>query len=133
MSYFTETLNFILEVDKDDVKDLAINSGKVAGRAVTTTALTGNPIAGAKAGMDELKYPYEITYVDANGTVYHGKMACTVAKKDYIFKKTKGQKLSIGKTMELNNKIDARINMALAYEHYDLNKALNLNKPKEEN
>lgn len=127
MSYFTETLNYVFEaMDKDEVLNTTITSGKVVGKAVATTAFTGNPIAGVKAGMDEAKYPYEITYVGKEGITYHGKTAYTMAKKDYIAKKSKGKKLSISDTMQLNEKTNARLNMAIAYERYDLNKVLNL-------
>lgn len=123
MSYFTETFNLILEgIDTDDV----IDAGKAVGRGVATTALTGNPIAGVQAGMGEMKYPYEIEYAGFDGNIYHGKMAYTIAKKDYIEKKESKKKLSLKEKMELKNKVETRLNMAIAYERYDLNKVLNM-------
>lgn len=122
MSYFTETFNAILEMDKGDIVD----AGKAVGTGIATAAITGNPIAGAQAGMGEMKYPYDITYASEDGNVYHGKMAYKIAKKDYIKKKEKGKKLSIKEKMDLTNKVEARLNMAIAYERYDLNKVLNM-------
>ena len=52
MSYFTETFNLILEMESNDI----IDAGKAIGMGAVTTAVTGNPIAGAKAGMGEMKY-----------------------------------------------------------------------------
>lgn len=122
MSYFTETFNLILEMDSNDI----IDAGKAVGTGVAAAAITGNPIAGAKAGMGEMKYPYDITYAGEDGNIYHGKMAYTLARNDYIKKKEKDKKLSIKERMSLSNKVEARLNMAIAYERYDLNKVLNM-------
>lgn len=124
MSYFTDTFNAILEgIDSDDVIDV----GKAIGKGVAATALSGgNPIAGVQAGMGEMKYPYEIEYASTDGNIYHGKVAYTMAKKDYIKKKEGNKKLSIKEKMDLSNKVEARLNMAIAYERYDLNKVLSM-------
>ena len=124
MSYFTETFNYILEgIDSDDV----IDASKAIGKGVAATALSGgNPIAGVKAGMGEMKYPYEIEYASEDGNIYHGKVAYTMAKKDYIKKKEDKKKLSLKEKIDLSNKVEARLNMAIAYERYDLNKVLNM-------
>lgn len=123
MSYFTDTFYAILEgIDTDDV----IDASKAVGRGVATTALTGNPIAGVQAGMGEMKYPYEIEYASSDGNIYHGKIAYAKAKSDYIKKKEDQKKLSFSEKMELKNKVEARLNMAIAYERYDLNKVLNM-------
>ena len=122
MSYFTETFNLILEMESNDI----IDAGKAIGTGAVTAVLTGNPIAGAKAGMKEMKYPYDITYAGEDGNVYHGKIAYTKAKDDYIKKKEKNKKLGVKEKMDLSNKVEARLNMAIAYERYDLNKVLNM-------
>lgn len=123
MSYFTDTFYMILEgIDSDDV----INVGKAVGTGAAATVMSGgNPVAGVQAGMGEMKYPNEITYVNSNGIEYHGKIAYTFAKKDYIKYKKRKNKMNLKEEMSLRNKVEARLNMAIAYEKYDLNKVLN--------
>ena len=127
MSYFTETFEYLLEkmdIDKEELGNNAMNAGKAVGKAAVTTALTGNPVKGAMAAADEIKFPYEITYIDSDNHEYHGKMAYNRAKSDYIKKKTNGKKLGFKDKMTLNKRVEARLNMALAYERYDLNRVL---------